>query len=145
MTFAAGGERSHPGTGCGCTAPSERKGSALNCRATGRGLGKFSTECPRWCTACGCRGWAPGVVWWYCTRTDSRRTAPLPRWLLAKAAELLVTPRQAPLPTLRTGPQALQSQLQAPPPRGVRRPNRRRRAPGHLKDYVTGDGVVGDD
>ncbi|CAL8290182.1 unnamed protein product [Arctogadus glacialis] len=36
-----------------------------------------------------------------------------------------------------------------PPPRGVRRPNRRpnrrRRAPGHLKDYVTGDGVAGDD
>ena len=30
-------------------------------------------------------------------------------------------------------------------PRGAQRPNRQRRAPEHLKDYVSGDGVVGDD
>ena len=77
MTLAAGDERSHPGTGCGCTAPSEKRESVLNCGAPGRDLGRSSTECPRWCTACGCLGQAPGGLWWGCTGTDSRCIAPL--------------------------------------------------------------------
>ncbi|CAL8234494.1 unnamed protein product [Arctogadus glacialis] len=69
-------------------------------------------QCPSWpeVSARGPEG--AGAVWRYCTRTDSRRTAPSPCLLLARVAELLVAPRAAPLPllTLRTGPRALQLQ-----------------------------------
>ena len=50
------------------------------------------------------------------------------------------TPRGSPAgsPDGAVGPAAVA-------PRGAQRPNRRRRSPEHFKDYVSGDGFVGDD
>ena len=72
-------------------------------------------------------------MWWGCTGTDSRRTAPSPPVVAGEGGG---TPCGFPggSPDGSVGPAVAA-------PGVIQWPNQRRRAPEHLKDYVLGDGV----